>query len=380
VRWLRLLAVSTTTVVAVFSLREQPPPALHGGGLAVAIALPVLVVSTARLLARTCGRWEKMPVLVAMILASAALAWTQHGGPGIAGVFIAVGYAAMRLPVPRSLAMLGLAIVASAVAAGHTNSSLAAVVGPQLGVLAFYVMGVFARRAQEAHEQTKGLLAELEAGRHLREEAAALRERSRIAREMHDVLAHSLSGLMLQLEGARMLAVTPGSNGQLAAALERAHHLARAGLEEARHAIGALRDEDLPGPDRLQQLTADFSRDSRIAARLEVTGAPRALDSETSLTLYRVAQEALTNSRKHALAQRVELHLDYQPNGTRLVIQDHGETPPADALSGLGDTQPAAQRQGYGLTGMRERAELLGGQLDAAPTSDGFRVELWVPT
>ena len=119
---------------------------------------------------------------------------------------------------------------------------------------------------QEAHEQTARLLAELEQSRRSQEEAAALRERSRIAREIHDVLAHSLSGLMLQLEGARMLAATPNANGQLPAALDRAHHLAHAGLEEARRAIGALRDDDLPGPERLERLTAEFSRDSSISS------------------------------------------------------------------------------------------------------------------
>ncbi len=208
-----------------------------------------------------------------------------------------------------------------------------------------------------------------------------MRERSRIAREIHDVLAHSLSGLMLQLEGARMLAATPNANGQLPAALDRAHHLAHAGLEEARRAISALRDDDLPGPKRLEQLTAEFSRDSSISTTLEITGVPHRLDSETSLTLFRVAQEALTNSRKHARPQRVELHLAYEPYGTRLVVQDHGERNLASARMPSGHEHQAADsaQQGYGLTGMRERAELLGGRLEATSTSDGFRVELWVP-
>jgi signal transduction histidine kinase len=169
--------------------------------------------------------------------------------------------------------------------------------------------------------------------------------------------------------------------GQLPAALDRAHHLAHAGLEEARRAIGALRDDDLPGPERIEQLAAEFSRDSSISATLEITGVPHQLDSETSLTLFRVAQEALTNSRKHAQPQRVELQLAYDPLGTRLLIQDHGARSVASARVPSGsESQPAeGARQGYGLTGMRERAELLGGRLEAAPTSDGFRVELWLP-
>jgi signal transduction histidine kinase len=215
----------------------------------------------------------------------------------------------------------------------------------------------------------------------VQEEAAALRERSRIAREIHDVLAHSLSGLMLQLEGARMLASAPNSNGQLQAALERAHHLAHAGLEEARQAIGALRDEELPGAERLERLAGDFTRDSGVHTTFEVVGAPRRLDSEASLTLFRVAQEALTNARKHAEPNRVELHLAYEPDGTRLVVEDHRDPAARPATVPASPAQRASgdERSGYGLTGMRERAELLGGELAAAPTHDGFRVELWIP-
>ncbi len=369
--WLRPLGPVVVAVVAVLSFQQHPAPALDGGGLTVTAALVVLAASVLVFMRHADERTRGLLSALAMVLSSGALLWTQRGGPGVAGLFVAVAFAALRLSARRSLAVLGLAVLAVALAAVHADHTTGEAVASELGVVAFYVLSVFARRSQEAHEQTATLLAELEASRRSREEAAALRERGRIAREIHDVLAHSLSGLMLQLEGARMLAAAPSSNGQLSAALDRAHHLARAGLDEARRAISALRDEDdLPGPDRLEQLAADFSRDSRVAAELAVTGAPHALDSETSLTLYRVAQEALTNARKHARPQRVELRLAYERDGTRLVVEDHGVPPP--------DASPAAPA-GYGLTGMRERAELLGGRLETGRTEDGFRVELWVP-
>jgi signal transduction histidine kinase len=178
---------------------------------------------------------------------------------------------------------------------------------------------------------------------------------------------------MLQLEGARMLAAQSDANGQLPPALDRAHHLARAGLDEARRAIAALRDEELPGPNRLGQLTADFQHDSHIVTSLTVSGAQRPLDSEASLTVYRVAQEALTNIRKYASPERVELHLDYDQDGTRLTVRDRAErSASSEVASRLGGG-------GYGLTGMRERAALLGGTLEAGQTDDGFRVELWIP-
>jgi signal transduction histidine kinase len=100
-----------------------------------------------------------------------------------------------------------------------------------------------------------------------------------------------------------------------------------------------------------------------------VTGTRRELSSEARLAVYRTAQEALTNVLRHSAADRVEIELAYD-DGTRLVVQDHGPGAPV-AVGAAG--------AGYGLTGMRERAELLGGRLSAEPTADGFRVELWLP-
>ncbi len=374
-RWLRPFGAVTVTVIVALSLSEVPPPGLHGAGLAVTIALAALVASTLAMLRGPRQDSTVLLVVAAMILASATLVWTQDGGAATAGLFVAVSCAALRLPLGRSLGTLALAMGALAAACAHTRDSAELAVSAELGVVAFYLLSSFVRRAQDAHRQTAALLAELEATRRLGEETAALRERGRIAREIHDVLAHSLSGLVLQLEGARMLAAQPHPNGALPAALDRAHHLARAGLQEARRAVGALRDDEgLPGADRLEQLAADFSRDSQIEATLQVTGAPHRLDPQSSLTLFRVAQEALTNARKHAEPTRVELHLDYQPHGTRLVIEDRGERGRRTA-----GQQSDGTPQGYGLTGMRERAALLGGRLHAAATSDGFRVELWIP-
>jgi signal transduction histidine kinase len=185
---------------------------------------------------------------------------------------------------------------------------------------------------------------------------------------MHDVLAHTLSGLVLQLEGARLMASREGADPELAEAVDRAHRLARTGLDESRRAIGMLRGDELPGPERLDALARDFERTSDVPCGLEVTGPRRERGSDARLAVYRVAQEALTNVRKHAHPERVELHLGYEPEGTRLTVEDFGAVAPAAAANG-----------GYGLAGMRERAELLGGRLDAAATPSGFRVELWVP-
>jgi signal transduction histidine kinase len=102
-----------------------------------------------------------------------------------------------------------------------------------------------------------------------------------------------------------------------------------------------------------------------------VSGEPRPLDVDARLALYRTAQEALTNVLRHSAADRVEIALRYEPEGVGLVVSDHGQGAPVAVGAGA---------DGYGLTGMRERAELLGGRLSAGPTEDGYRVELWLPT
>jgi signal transduction histidine kinase len=125
----------------------------------------------------------------------------------------------------------------------------------------------------------------LEQTRDAQVRAAALGERQHLAREMHDVLAHSLSGLVLQLEGARMLAAQSPADPRLGGVIDRAHHLAKTGLQEARWAIGMLRDEELPGPERLAALVEEFERDSGIPSTLTVTGQQRDLGSGTRLAL-----------------------------------------------------------------------------------------------
>jgi len=198
------------------------------------------------------------------------------------------------------------------------------------GILAFFLLSLFARRLRESNQRAELLLAELEQTRAAQAQAAALGERQRLAREMHDVLAHSLSGLVLNLETARLLAGQGGADPLVGDAIDRAHRLAKTGLEEARRAIGMLRDDALPGPERLAGLAAEFAGDSGVPCKVAVTGDGRDLGADVRLTFYRVAQEALTNIRKHARADRVEVYLAYEPAGTRLTTEDFdicGERP-----------------------------------------------------
>jgi len=376
-RRLRPLGLAIVAVMVVAGARSHPQPGAQGRGLAIAAALVVFTLSWLVIMRlRVAAPRVQASLFLVLIASSAVLVWLQPNGPGILGVFVAVAVGAMRgsgrIGVTGAVGALIAVVVAGAVVTHRTFIGIAL---NALGVTAFYLLALLARRLREGQDQAEQLLAELEASRTAEARAAALSERQHLAREMHDVLAHSLSGLVLQLEGARLLAARDRErlDPELGTAIERAHHLARAGLEESRRAIGMLRGDDLPGPERLTDLVAEFERDSAIPCRVSVEGAERELTSEARLTVYRVAQEALTNVRKHAGAERVELQLRYEREGIRLVVEDFAArcaepVAPADTNGG-----------GYGLTGMRERAELLGGTLAAAATATGFRVELWVP-
>jgi signal transduction histidine kinase len=363
--------------VAVSS-KAKPGAGLHDASLGVSLALTgfalAVVAGFILLAAHRTAAWLLVPVLGVLMASSAALVWLQPEGAGGVGLLIAVGIAARIVPGRASVALLTVCLAFLLVA--ETTSPRVHHQGTwplllnALPLAAIYIIVLFGRRIRVQEAQTERLLIELEESRGAELRAAALAERQRLARDMHDVLAHSLSGLLLQLEGARLLALASPADERLAGTIDRAHELAKNGLDEARRAIGMLRDDELPGPDRLAALTAAFQADTGVPARFSSSGTPRDLASAVRLALYRVTQEALTNVRKHARPERVEVRLDYLPDELHLTVEDVGV--PATA-------PPAGSGGGYGLTGMRERAELLGGTLDAAPTGTGFRVVLTVP-
>jgi signal transduction histidine kinase len=371
-RVLRPVAIAGAVLVAVLTSRAEPSPGLNGERLGVLLAVLVFATGVLGVLwSRRRGAAVQAPFFFAVLASAVALVWLQRHGPGLIGVFVAVGVAAMRVRGWRGVALFAVALgsLAAASALGG-DQSWGSILLSELGVVAFYVVARLAGRLRESQEQAEILLLEIDRNREAQAQAAVLAERQRLAREMHDVLAHSLSGLVLQLEGARLLSAGGKASDEIAAAVERAHHLARSGLEEARRAIGMLRDEDLPGPERLSALAREFECDTGVPCASVFTGVERDLGAEARLSVYRVAQEALTNVRKHAAAKRVELRLVYETCGARLTVEDFGDAANRNAK---GDGA------GYGLAGMRERAKLLGGTLAAEPTATGFRVELWLP-
>jgi signal transduction histidine kinase len=226
--------------------------------------------------------------------------------------------------------------------------------------LAGYVL----RLDAEARGSAQRLLAQERAARAAEAESAALAERARIAREIHDVLAHSLSAQLVHLEAARLLIERGAGQEKILERVVAARGMAREGLAETRQALSALRGEMSPVEDFLSELVATAE-----GADVTVTGERQLLPAEASQAVRRVAQEALTNVRKHAPGAKVHVRLDYGKHEVTLDVRDSGGPPGEFSDSGAG----------YGLLGMRERAELLGGSLEAGPDKEGFVVTLKVP-
>ncbi|GHD04122.1 two-component sensor histidine kinase [Streptomyces violarus] len=263
-----------------------------------------------------------------------------------------------RLPPAVALTAAGVAL--GSYGAVNNDDVLTAVVTGVGLALAGYTL----RLDAEARGSAQRLLAQERAARAAEAETAALAERARIAREIHDVLAHSLSAQLVHLEAARLLIERGGEREQVLERVVAAREMARGGLSETRQALSALRGELTPLEDFLNQLVG-----SADGAEITVTGERRALPAEASQTVRRAAQEALTNVRKHARGAKVHLRLDYRPHQVTLDVRDSGGSPGELTRTGAG----------YGLLGMRERAELLGGSLEAGPGEEGFVVTLKVP-
>jgi signal transduction histidine kinase len=207
---------------------------------------------------------------------------------------------------------------------------------------------------------------------------AALAERARIARDLHDVLAHSLAAVSVNLQAAEGLlgaGTLPADNPELAKAIEcidRAGTLAREGLAAARRAVLALRDDTASLPDQLSSLAGQYGADGDMAVDFTVAGQVRPVSAAAGLAAYRTAQEALTNARKHAPGQPVTLRLGFED--AQITVSVVNPLPPQCTQTPLADTGA-----GYGLVGLRERAALVGGELEAGRETGNWQVKLRIP-
>jgi signal transduction histidine kinase len=369
-RLVRVAAWLTAAIVAISTATSGLPAAPGARAATVGLTVVGLGLWCLALLPRVTDVRVLTVALLGAGLCGAALDLVHPAGPGFVLAYMAMAGIGLGLPRRRGLPVaVVVAGTAAAAEAATSEHRLGAALTLLAGSGALYLASLFAATSRDAHAQSEALLAQEAATRAAREEAAVLAERGRLARELHDVLAHTLSGLAVQLEGARLLAERTGADPRLAEQVTNAQRLARDGMASAKRAVATLRGEALPGPAQLAELV-ERSRLAGLPATLTVHGRPRRMPAESGLAVYRAVQESLTNTAKYAgSGATAAVTVTWTDPALTVEVTDAGGDRVAAGL-------PSG---GYGLTGLAERAALAGGRLDAGPTPDGWRVVLTMP-
>lgn len=374
----RILILVMVVVTVPFA---TPHPGVGTRGVSISVALSVTAIAWVIWLSARSRPVLYLTALVVMAAAGGALAGMSEFSTAVAVGCVVTSSAGVRLSMETSLAITAETVAAFLIAGLATGVTAGTLVGCPAAYIGLWAFGLTRRAYLLRAEQAERALEQ--AGRaHVAErQAAAFAERARIAREIHDVLAHSLAAVSVNLQAAEgLLGSLPDDSPELAKAIEcvqRAGAFTREGLAEARHAILALRDSSGPQAPRplaeqLKALAEEYRIDGDMAVDFRVAGETRPVGAEAGLTAYRTAQEALTNARKHAQGQPVSLSLEFTPDD--LTVQVVNPLPPPDAAGPL-----ANAGAGYGLTGLRERAALGGGTLTAGPEDGRWRVCLRIP-
>ncbi len=304
--------------------------------------------------------------LVVMAAAGGALAVFSP----IALVFpgVATLAAASRWALVPSVAVGGVGVLSVLVATVANGNNVALVSGGLAAAFTGVMVGLTRRQAIEHADQVTRLELASDRADVERTRAEVLGERNHLARELHDVLAHSLAALSVQLEAfATVVDAEPGTSPKIREQLERTRQLVREGLDEARRAVRALRDDAEPLEQRLSRLAEQHQ------ATFSTSGIVRPLAPEAVLALYRVSQEACTNVVKHAPGAAASLSLAFGVDRVTVTIEN-------DVPAGDGGTNPLGRSGGgFGLRGISERVALLGGEVEAGAVPGGWRVSATVP-
>ncbi|GED85605.1 two-component sensor histidine kinase [Streptomyces sp. 6-11-2] len=305
-------------------------------------AMLVIIYTVAAIGARWASRFALAGGLCAATLAQ--MRWPQHDASALGNVAIAVFQT-----VPFALA---------------------------------WVLGDSMRTRRAYFAQLEERAARLEKEREAQSKVAVAAERARIARELHDVVAHNVSVMVVQADGAAY--VLDAAPDQAKKALETISSTGRQALAEMRRLLGVLRTgehqesgEYVPQPDvdQIEDLV-EQCRGSGLPVDFRIEGTPRPLPSGVELTAYRIVQEALTNTRKHGGPNAgASVRLVYFDDGLGLLVEDDGKGAPHELYE-----EGGADGEGHGLIGMRERVGMVGGTLDAGPRpGGGFRISALLP-
>jgi signal transduction histidine kinase len=352
------LAVVTTGVEIGLLFDDGTPVA--------ALPVVVTVLAGSALLLR---RRAPLAVLVAACAGAAVLVplgWSPGGAPVVVALASLADLRERRVSgivlVPTALFLLSASI-----------SSLPIPIGA-------WALGSYLQTRRRYTWALEDRAATLEREREQLDEIAAQRERTSIARELHDIVAHSVTVMLIGVRGARD--VLPTAPQVAAETLERVEATAEQSLAELRRILGLLRASDTGAPfgapwrpqpslAQLADLVSGY-RTAGMPVRLELTGEARPLAGGLELSAYRIVEEALTNVLKHTDPTEVTVTLDYGPTRLDVTVEDNG--------GGVGDNGgPVLSADGHGILGMRERAAVAGGSLDARRTAGGFVVSARLP-
>jgi signal transduction histidine kinase len=364
--WIRSPAADAVLALALaaHSQLEIWWPALALGGSNAsglkAVLVPTALLATLPLALRRQFPFAVLCIVMGAVAFQALLTTPLEGMSGLVALVVAVYSLAAHSERRLALAGLAIALVAGTLLIAEDPADfpfdLFVIGAPWLGGRALRTSRLRARELET-------LTAELASEREERARLAVAAERARIARELHDVVAHSVSTMVVQAEaGEALLDSHPKRARDAFASIQET---GREALTEMRRLLGLLRRGDralalVPQPSmmRLENLLARV-REAGLAVELDVEGEPRPLPPGLDLSAYRIVQEALTNTLKHAGATSAWVNVRYRDHALELEIVDDGHS----GSNGAGE--------GYGIAGMRERVKLFGGELEAGRRSDG---------
>ena len=388
VRILILLLVLVTVPLA------SPHPGLSDAHrIAIAALLGVCAIAWVVWLRANCRYRVMVAALSVMAVAGGTLAGLSPFSTAVAVCCVVTSSAGVRLSTDASLTITAATVAAFLISGFIAHAPAETLAGYPAAIVGLWAFGLTRRAYMLRAEEAEEALEQARRAHAAENQASALAERARIAREIHDVLAHSLAAVSVNLQAAEgLLGELPADarGPEVTQAMEcigRAVAFTRDGMTETRRAITALREgagaADASGPAtgpaptrlvaELRRLTGEHQADGDAAVGLELIGEPRPVGAEAALTAYRTAQEALTNARKHAPGEPVTVGLTFAP--AALEVRVVNALPAADGAGPLAHTGG-----GYGLTGLRERAALAGGTLTAGPEDGQWSVHLRIPT
>jgi signal transduction histidine kinase len=361
-------------------LHADHHPGGHGRGLVISVLFAATVISWLWWTVHPT-RERITPDLWLMAGAGGMLVGASPDSAASAFVFVAVVTAGVRVELSDAVPVAVWGAVALAVSDAIYHRIGIGLLAYALGFAASSLAASNSRQSVQRAEQAELLLAQSQRSHEEQLRTARLEESTRIAREIHDVLAHALAGLTIQLEATSVLIERGADPDEVLARVHRAHELAREGLRETRLAVGALRGDTVSAPGAVEALVADYRTGADAPAELTIDGNRDRLAGPTGHAVLRVVQEALTNVRKHAPGAEVSVavHAGAQAGDEVVVVVQDRPTAPSLARGQAGSSSLAATGGGYGLEGMRERARGLGGTLSAGAAGDGWRVELHLP-